>query len=79
MSDAHPPFGSRSTVANTTHDRRTLAAIDVLRSELRTALAQAYNAAGLSIPIYADPILTPGLVVNVAHIAEIRTAVANLP
>ena len=48
-------------------------------TELRTALAAAYTAAGQTPPTYTDPILVPGMVSRVAHIAEIRVAVAVIP
>jgi hypothetical protein len=45
-------------------------------SELRTALAQVYTAAGVAQPAYTDPVLTAGVTpVRLVHIAELRTAV----
>jgi hypothetical protein len=46
--------------------------------DLRTALAQAYIAAGRTPPSYTDPGLGAGLTIRTAHIAELRAAVAAL-
>ena len=52
-------------------------AVDV--AELRTALAEAYTAAGRTPPTYTDPTLAPGVtVVTATHIAELRAAVLAL-
>ena len=44
-------------------------------SELRTALAAAYLAAGLPAPTYADTELAVGIAIKVVHVAELRSAV----
>jgi hypothetical protein len=49
-------------------------AIDV--TEMRTALAQAFNAAGLPPPIYSTA-PAPGVSIVVADIAELRAALFN--
>ena len=47
---------------------------------MRTALTQAYQAAGRTPPSFADQVLTSGLTpVRAAHIAELRAAVLALP
>jgi len=44
-------------------------------SDLRTALSQAYVAAGMSAPVFAtDPGLGAGMLIKAAHITEIRAA-----
>ena len=44
-------------------------------TDLRTALDQAYTAAGRPLPTYTDPGLVPGTTIKVAHIAELRAAI----
>jgi len=47
---------------------------------MRTALIQAYQAAGLTPPTFSDATLTTGsTLVRATHIAELRTAVLALP
>jgi uncharacterized repeat protein (TIGR03803 family) len=46
-------------------------------TDLRTALTQVYDAVGLTQPTFTDPNLD-GLMVKVAHIAELRAAVIDL-
>lgn len=46
--------------------------------ELRTALGQAYGAAGRSQPAYTDSAPLNGVFVKAVHIAELRTAVVGL-
>jgi hypothetical protein len=46
--------------------------------DLRTALAQAYIAAGMTPPAYMDPGLGAGTTIRTVHIAELRAAVAAL-
>jgi hypothetical protein len=49
-------------------------------AEMRTAQAQAYQAAGRTPPSFSDPALTARLtLVRAAHIAELRAAVRALP
>ncbi len=45
---------------------------------MRTALAQAYTAAGRNVPVYADPGLAAGFGVKAVHITELRNAVIAL-
>jgi subtilisin family serine protease len=48
-------------------------------TELRTALGQAYTAAGQSAPLFTDPTLAQGnTVVKVVHVKELRDAVIAL-
>ena len=47
-------------------------------SELRTALAGAYDVAKATASVYTDPILTPGIAIKAAHIAELRAAITAL-
>jgi hypothetical protein len=47
-------------------------------SELRTALGQAYTAAGQTPPVYTDPGLTAGTTIRAVHIAELRANVVTL-
>jgi hypothetical protein len=52
----------------------TISAVHV--TDLRTALQEAYSAAGMTLPTYADPELTSGVTLaRAAHIAELRNAV----
>jgi hypothetical protein len=47
---------------------------------MRTALSQAYLAAGRTAPTFSDSPLTAGATyVRAAHIAELRAAVVALP
>jgi len=47
---------------------------------MRTALTQAYQAAGRAAPSFSDPSLSVGAtLVRAAHIAELRAAVLALP
>jgi hypothetical protein len=49
-------------------------------TQMRTALTQAYQAAGRTAPSFSDPSLTAGLTaVRAAHIAKLRAAVLALP
>jgi hypothetical protein len=42
-------------------------------TELRTALGQAYQAAGRTLPTYTDPTVAPGLaVIQASHLNELR-------
>lgn len=43
--------------------------------DLRNALAQAYTAAGKTLPTYTDPTLAPGVIIKGVHISELRLAV----
>jgi hypothetical protein len=47
-------------------------------ADLRTALLQAYAAAGLTSPTFTDPVVTAGLKVKAVHISELRAAVVVL-
>jgi hypothetical protein len=47
--------------------------------ELRTALNQAYQAAGISPPAYIDSAIVAGqTVIKASHVSELRTAVRAL-
>lgn len=43
-------------------------------TELRTALDQAYQAAGRPVPVYTGPTLTAGMVIKGVHLSELWTA-----
>ena len=48
-------------------------------TDLRTALNQAYQAAGRALPTYTDPTLAPGgATIKAIHLDELRTAVSAL-
>lgn len=48
-------------------------------TELRTALAEAYQAAGRTQPTYPEPTITAGqTVIRASHLSELRTAVRSL-
>jgi hypothetical protein len=48
-------------------------------TELRTAIAQAYTAAGLTVPAFTDPALVPqSTAIKAVHIEQLRAAVIGL-
>jgi hypothetical protein len=49
-------------------------------SQLRDALGEVYEKAGLAPPVYTNQTIVPGVTVaKAAHLLEIRAAVAGLP
>jgi hypothetical protein len=47
---------------------------------MRTALVQAYQAAGRTAPVFSDPSMATGATpVRATHIAELRAAILALP
>jgi len=53
-----------------------IAAQDLL--EIRTALTQAYAAAGMAAPVFTDPGLPAGTVIKAVHIQELRAKIIAL-
>lgn len=48
-------------------------------TQMRTAVIQAYQAAGRAAPTFSDPLLSSLSPVRAAHIMELRAAVLALP